>query len=80
MNKTVISGNVNSASIRKHFGQNAELEIVDNCGAGDSRITLYRAVNTGVEVIETNGDSLWETDDGFAEARERFTKADDHHL
>ena len=80
MNKTILSGNVSSISIRKHFGQGVELEIVGKVGQGDARMTLYRAVNTGVEAIETNGDSLWETDDGFTEAREQFLGADDHLL
>lgn len=78
--KTTLSGNVNSIAIRKHFGPHTELEILDTVGHGDSRMTLYRAAITGSEVIETNGEPLWEVDDGFTEARALFINADDGSL
>ena len=34
---------------------------------GDSKMTLYRA-RTGQEVIETNGDPCWDSEDGFSAA------------
>ena len=50
--RTVISKDVNSVSIRKHFGDNMELEILGATGDGDSKITLYRD-RIGKEVIDT---------------------------
>lgn len=72
--KTILSKEINSAGIRAAFGDNMELEILDTTGEGDSKMTLYRT-RTGVEVIETNGDPVFESESGFAELRERFINA-----
>ena len=69
--KTVMSKNVNSSGIRKHFGENMELEILGTTGSGDAKMTLYRA-RTGQEVIETNGDPCWDFEFGFQGAREQI--------
>lgn len=76
---TILSGNVNSVGIRNAFGPHMELEILGTHGAGDSKLTLYRA-RTGTEVIETNGDPIFEGEQGFSEARELFIDADDCNL
>lgn len=34
-------------------------------GDGDATIILWRYVSDGTEVIETNGEPVWDTDDGF---------------
>jgi hypothetical protein len=73
--KTVMSKNVNSISIRKHFGDNMELEVLGSTGSGDSKMTLYSA-RTGQEVIETNGDPCWEGEAGFGDAREQIMRAE----
>ena len=73
--KTVMSKTVNSIGIRNHFGPNMELEIIGSTGSGDSKMTLYRA-RTGQEVIETNGDPCWDSESGFAEAREQIMGAE----
>ena len=62
--KTVLSKNVTSIGIRKHFGENMELEVLGSSGEGDSKMTLFRA-RTGQEVIDTNGDPIWDIEDGF---------------
>ena len=69
-----MSKNVASIGIRKHFGTNMELEILGSTGSGDSKMTLYRS-STGQEVIETNGDPCWDSEAGFAEAREQIIDA-----
>ena len=69
--KTVLSQNLSSIGIRKHFGPNMELEILGSTGSGDSKMTLYRA-RTGQEVIENNGDPCWDHEAGFQEAREQI--------
>ena len=69
--KTLMSKNVTSIGIRKHFGANMELEILGTTGSGDSKMTLYRA-RAGQEVIETNGDPCWDCDDGFQAARDQI--------
>lgn len=74
-----MSRDINSIGIKKQFGPNMELDVLDTIGSGDSKLTLYRA-STGVEVIETNGDPLWEGEEGFAETRDRFVNADDCNL
>lgn len=63
-----MSKNVGSIGIRKHFGDNMELEILGSTGSGDCKMILYRA-STGQEVIEANGDPCWEGESGFATAR-----------
>jgi len=68
---TVMSRDVTSIAIRKHFGPNMELEIVGSIGSGDHKMTLYLA-RTGSEVIEANGDPCWEGEAGFAEVREKI--------
>jgi len=73
--KTVMSKNVASIGIRKHFGANRELEILGSTGSGDSKMTLYRA-RTGQEVIETNGDPCWDSEDGFQAARDQIMGAE----
>lgn len=67
--RTVMSKNVNSISIRKHYGDNMELEILGSTGEGDSKITLYRD-RIGNEVIDTNASPVWETEEGFTSLRE----------
>ena len=69
--KTVMSKNVASIGLRKHFGANVELEILGSAGDSDSKMTLYR-VRTGQEVIETNGDPCWDSEDGFQAARDQI--------
>ena len=73
--KTVISKNVASIGILKHFGANMELEILGSTGSGDSKMTIYRA-RTGQEVIETNGAPCWESDEGFQAARDQIMGAE----
>lgn len=34
-------------------------------GEGDDTRILWRFVGDGTEVIETNGDPVWDTDEGF---------------
>jgi hypothetical protein len=70
-----MSKNVASIGIQKHFGANMELEILGSTGSGDNKMTLYRA-RTGQEVIETNGDPCWDSEAGFAEAREQIMGAE----
>ena len=69
--KTVMSKEINSSGIRKHFGENTELEILGTTGSGDDKMTLYRSC-TGQEVIETNGDPCWDSEHGFQEVREQI--------
>ena len=69
--KTVMSKEINSSGIRKHFGENTELEILGTIGSGDDKMTLYRSC-TGQEVIETNGDPCWDSEHGFQEVREQI--------
>ena len=69
--KTVMSKEINSSGIRKHFGENTELEILGTIGSGDDKMTLYRS-RTGQEVIETNGDPCWDSEHGFQGAREQI--------
>jgi len=73
--KTVMSKNVASIGISKHFVANMALEILGSTGSGDSKMTLYRA-RTGQEVIETNGDPCWDSEDGFQAAREQIMGAE----
>ena len=75
MSKTVMSKNVASIGIQKHFGSNMELEILGSTGNGDSKMILYRAM-TGQEVIETNGDPCWDSEDGFQAARDQIMGAE----
>lgn len=56
-------------SIRISKMKNAELVV--SVGNGDSKLTLWRDQN-GWEAIETNGDSLFEGEEGFEEAREQI--------
>jgi hypothetical protein len=53
-----------------------ELEILGVTGSGDSKKTLYRAC-TGQEVIETSGEPVWDSEDGFPAARDPFWAAED---
>ena len=73
--KTVMSENIASIGIRKHFGSNMELEILGSTGSGDNKMTLYRS-RTGQEVIETNGDPCWDSEDGFQAARDQIMGAE----
>ena len=43
--------------------RNAEPETI----ASEEGITLYRWLQDGTEVVQTNGDSVWDTDEGFRE-------------
>jgi hypothetical protein len=62
MQPTAIDINTEAAKI------NATPEhIADNGESGDKRLVLWRV--GGVEVVETNGNSVWEDDEGFAELR-----------
>ena len=70
--KTVMSKNVKNSDIREHFGENMELYILGTTGSFDARMTLYRA-DTGQEVIEINGDLIWDFEPGFQRAREQIT-------
>jgi hypothetical protein len=74
--KTIMSKNVKSIGIRAHFGAHMELEILGVTGSGDSKKTLYRAC-TGQEVIETSGEPVWDSEDGFPAARDPFWAAED---
>ena len=69
--KTVMSRNLGSTGIRKQCGDNMELTILGSVGIDDSKMTLYRTTS-GQEVIETNGDPCWDTEDGFGEIREQI--------
>lgn len=42
---------------------------IDNTGKPDAMVTLYELSN-GVLVINTNGDPVWEEEDGFRELAE----------
>lgn len=62
-----------SLGILRQSELRGELPIRMDCvGEGDHTLTLWRFPGDGTEVIETNGDPLWEADTGFYDLRERF--------
>jgi len=41
-------------------------------GSGDNKMTLYACGEEGREVIETNGDPVWDHEEGFDIIREQI--------
>lgn len=59
---------INSHGILK-LADAAEIKTLGSTGAGDARLTLHR-LPSGMEVIETNGEPVWDHEEGFAALRE----------
>lgn len=67
--KSILAKESGSIGIRKHFDPNMELTRIGSAGSGDSEITLWQD-RMGHEAIETNGDPVFEGEDGFEELKE----------
>lgn len=69
--ETIKASEVSSISIRNRWGADAELDVLGSIGEGDNKLTLYRGPG-GIEVIQTNGDPVWDGETGFGEARKKI--------
>lgn len=47
--------------------RNEEPKFIAAEGSGENTLILWRFPSDGTEVIETNGDPVWDTHDGFRE-------------
>ena len=59
---------------RKHGLRGVGVDAIAEA-AGTNKMTLYRS-RTGQEVIETNGDPCWDSEDGFQASRDQIMCAE----
>lgn len=76
MNELISIENINSSSIVSEAEKAGEthLELLAAEGEADRAIAVYSFPKTGVKVINTNGDPIWEDNDptGFADTLEEY--------
>jgi hypothetical protein len=69
---SIKTNKITSIGIRKYCGGRG-IKKLGSGGVGDNRMTLYEV--DGREVIETNGDPVWDHEEGFDIIREQIMGA-----
>lgn len=63
-NQSILAKDSNSAGIRRLFSPTTKLFQLGSFGQGDSKMVLWES-QTGVRIIETNGDPVYSHESGF---------------